>query len=84
MPGDKVKGEIPLDMIELYKENGSISDEPAAEDALPLTIEAFTGLNAAKQKEELERLGIEPASREDQRIEQYTSWLNNEGGHGDV
>lgn len=39
-----------------------------------LTVDEFKKLSAAEQKHELELIGIEPASNEAERVEQYTGW----------
>lgn len=83
MPGESVKGELPLDVIEQLKENGFLSDQPEEastenEDSLEQdspTVEEFSKLKADEQKALLARLNIEPGPKEEQRVEQYKNWL---------
>lgn len=83
MPGESVKGELPLEMIEQLKENGFLTDhldEAATQDDASLeqdypTAEEFSKLKADEQKGVLARLNIEAGSRAQERVEQYESWL---------
>ena len=93
MPGESVKGALPLDMIEQLQANGFIGeadevDQPSvetegAEDEGDLSLEEFAALKADAQKERLAKLNIEPGSNADQRLEQYQAWLDREkeGSH---
>ncbi|SFA91648.1 hypothetical protein SAMN05216312_102221 [Cohnella sp. OV330] len=53
-------------------EGGKRKDNPIVSDLL--TLEAFEKLKAPEQNELLKSVGIEPASREPERILQYTTW----------
>lgn len=78
MPGECVKGEFPLDMIELLKENGAIlsSDQEDASVAEEFpTVEEFSKLKSDEQKAILESLDITAASKLDQRVRQYEAWI---------
>lgn len=76
MPGESVKGELPLDMIEQLKENGFL-EEAVSQDDEPdnPTADEFSKLKADEQKAILARLNIEAGHKAEQRVEQYESWL---------
>lgn len=84
MPGESVKGHLPQDMIALLRENGYIEEtqhddgESNDPEANPVkTVEEFSNMRAAEQKALLQQLGMEPASNEEQRLQQYQEWLDN-------
>lgn len=94
MPGENVKGVLPLDYLELLQASGFISEsddqgDPGREDDIsteePLeatankpSVEEFRTLKANEQKEVLDRLGIEAASNPDKRAEQYRLYLESD------
>ncbi|WP_211746426.1 hypothetical protein [Paenibacillus sp. Marseille-Q4541] len=57
---------------------GKILPEDLDDDSVALTTEEFEKLNAQEQKDELQLLGIEPAGKEAERIEQYKKWYESE------
>lgn len=84
--GEDIAGKIPLDMIEVLRASGGIEEQAAEQqvDANALdpsvvdeaiSLEEFKALSAAQQKEYLQQIEIDPASREEDRVEQYQAWL---------
>lgn len=51
---------------------GNSAPEAVSDD--PLTVEEFAALSAQDQKDELKSLEIEPASKAEERVEQYKVW----------
>ncbi|GIO33119.1 hypothetical protein J2TS6_42600 [Paenibacillus albilobatus] len=95
--GESVKGQLPLDMIKALRENHKLDEEeaetpevnleenkldqlPIASDTIP-SPEEFADLPAAGQKERLKALEIDPASKEEDRIEQYEDWYFEQVGN---
>ncbi|WP_025847614.1 hypothetical protein [Paenibacillus ehimensis] len=48
-----------------------------------VNLEQFQGLKAAEQKSLLQSLGFEPAANAEQRLEQYSQWLEEQRGDED-
>lgn len=81
MPGEKVTGYIDLEMLNALEENEKVGDwvqneeELTNEKSQPLTQDEFNQLVAADQKELLKSFGVDPASKEDERVGQYAECL---------
>ncbi|MFY0545459.1 hypothetical protein [Brevibacillus sp. H7] len=58
--------------------------QPAPVKADLLTIEQFTALKASEQKTILQRFGIESGSNEEQRVQQYTQWYEQQASGGEA
>lgn len=91
--GESVKGRIPLDMIEILQKRGKLDeqtsddDDKSSLDVLPLnggTIlspDDFAELRADDQKDHLKALKIDPASKAEDRFEQYEEWYFEQVDH---
>ncbi|MGW8956622.1 hypothetical protein [Paenibacillus sp. NPDC055715] len=79
--GEKVTGQLPVDLILQLQESGAIDKEesPAqeAEGVTPTAVSAadFAALGADEQKTRLELLGLTASSNKEGRQEQYEKWL---------
>ncbi|RNB72169.1 hypothetical protein [Brevibacillus panacihumi] len=93
MPGESVKGALPLEYLEQLRANGLISEHEAESQPekvitdptmTEISVEEFAKLNASEQKGILDQRGIEAGSNGKERTEQYQAWLDQIKGGSDA
>lgn len=94
MPGESVKGALPLDYAEQLQANGFLVESENKDDLVEhkeqiteqsigilhdVTLEEFSKLSASEQKFILTQIGIDAGSNGKERTEQYQEWLEKKG-----